>query len=139
MVFCEEHKLVSLWDMLIFAADRFVKAREELARIEQLVEIADKHLAKDSQEYTALPVTGMGNVWQDNLVQLHKQLCELNLLVSAKAATELIKAEFVGKPMNSSLPRPQPNCMRLKTHGETPRCTSSLRTRRSKLETCSLR
>jgi len=86
--------------MLIFAADRFVKACAELARVEQLIEIAEKRMMESGQELAVVPLKGMGEIWNDNVVHLHKQLCELNLLVSAKAAAALLEADKWGKPVS---------------------------------------
>ena len=102
----ERHKLVSLWAMLKFEADKFVSAMAELARIEQLIELAERHFKDHAviskEAFDALqnaPLSGMEKLTKGNPGILREQLTDLGLTVSAKAADKLIEADQKGLPI----------------------------------------
>lgn len=97
--FYERVKLVTLWDMLKFKADQFVKAMAELARLEQLIELAEKKFGENYALIATTPAVGMDKILGSHPIELEKQLTELGLRVSAKGVSDLQNAAINGKPI----------------------------------------
>jgi len=79
MNFCEKHKLVTLWDMLEFAADKFVRAREGLAKLELILAAT-----RNADQQKVVSPSGAA-LSMPGLVQLRQQALELGCLISVKA------------------------------------------------------
>ncbi len=80
--------------MLTFAADKFVKARESLARFEQLLE-----RIKNAHEQKLVSLSGAPAVLPE-LDELEKQVSELELPVSIKAIKTLRSITDSGQPVS---------------------------------------